>query len=196
MAGWQHVDVKSGSSFRCGYCHRDVGPSAGYTREQGSPKHRTGEILICPACNRPTFFDQDKTQYPGVMKGENVSGITDKEVEDMYSEARACSSVGAYTACVMACRKILMNVAVHQEAPENQTFAEYVNFLEAKGHIPPNGREWVDEIRKRGNTATHEIKVMSADDATLILDFTTMLLRFVYELPSRLPPKKSNSQQS
>ena len=121
----------------------------------------------------------------------DVSGISDKEVERMYSEARACSSVAAYTACVMACRKILMNVAVHQKAPENQTFADYVNYLESKGHIPPNGREWVDQIRKRGNTATHEIRLMSKEDASLILDFTTMLLRFVYELPSKLPPRKS-----
>ena len=124
--------------------------------------------------------------------GEPVSGISDKEVESMYLEARRCSSVAAYTACVMACRKILMNVTVHQQAPEKQTFIEYVNFLDAKGYIPPNGRQWVDEIRKRGNTATHEIKLMTPDDALLVLDFTTMLLRFVYEVPSKLAKRTLN----
>lgn len=79
--------------------------------------------------------------------GDAVTGIIDPEVESMYLEARRCSSVGAYTACVMACRKLLMNVAVHKKAPENQTFAQYVEFLDAQGYIPPDGREkWTPEF--------------------------------------------------
>jgi len=89
----------------------------------------------------------------------------------------------------MACRKILMNVAVHLKADEGQSFLDYVNFLDSKGYIPPNGKEWVDEIRKRGNTATHEIRLMENQDAELILTFTEMLLKFVYEFPSKVARK-------
>src|SRR5262245_33506269 len=179
---WQNTQEVTKRNFTCSYCDVLVGPDAGYLRSGLGAT--TGTILICPNCNNPTYFNLDTgQQYPAPTMGDAVSGITDKEVESIYQEARRCSSVAAFTACVMACRKILMNVAVHHKAPEGQKFLEYVNFLDAKGYIPPNGREWVDEIRKRGNTATHEIKVMSVDDARIVLDFTTMLLRFVYELP-------------
>ena len=43
---------------------------------------------------------------------------------------------------VMDCRKVLMNTAVHQGAEEGKTFAYYVDFLDSKGYIPPNGRAW------------------------------------------------------
>jgi hypothetical protein len=168
-----------------------LGPDAGYLPHGGTPKAATGRVCICPNCDNPTYFNEKGEQFPGVTMGDAVTGIIDPEVESMYLEARRCSSVGAYTACVMACRKLLMNVAVHKKAPENQTFAQYVEFLDAQGYIPPDGRAWVDEIRKRGNLATHEIKLMSSEDASVVLDFTAMLLRFVYELPSKLPKPKS-----
>ena len=81
---------------------------------------------------------------------------------------------------VMDCRKVLMNTAVHQGAEEGKTFAYYVDFLDSKGYIPPNGRAWVDHIRKVGNTATHEIKLVKQSEAELVLNFTEMLLRFVF----------------
>jgi hypothetical protein len=80
-----------------------------------------------------------------------------------------------------------MNIAVAQGATEGLKFIEYVNHLADKGYIPPNGRGWVDHIRKKGNEATHEIALMTQADAEELLAFTEMLLKFVYEFPSRVP---------
>ena len=80
-----------------------------------------------------------------------------------------------------------MNIAVEQGAAEGQRFIEYVDFLSKEGYIPPNGKHWVDHIRKKGNEATHEISIMKNDDAKEILTFTEMLLRFIYEFPSMVP---------
>lgn len=82
---------------------------------------------------------------------------------------------------------MLMYIAVEQGAREGLRFIEYVNYLSDEGYTPPNGRHWVDHIRKKGNEATHEIAVMQENDAKELLAFTEMLLRFIYEFPSMVP---------
>jgi hypothetical protein len=45
---------------------------------------------------------------------------------------------------------MLMNIAVHEGAPEGQKFVEYVTYLADKGFVPPNGKHWVDHVRQKG----------------------------------------------
>lgn len=66
-------------------------------------------------------------------------------------------------------------------------FIEYVEYLAANGYVPPNGRGWVDHIRKRGNEATHEIQLMGEGDARDLITFSEMLLKFVFEFPQKVP---------
>ena len=80
-----------------------------------------------------------------------------------------------------------MSIAVAQGAPANKSFVSYVEYLAEKGYVPPNGRGWVDHIRKKGNEANHEIKLMAQPDAEELVSFTEMLLKFIYEFPSRVP---------
>ena len=80
-----------------------------------------------------------------------------------------------------------MNIAVEQGADENKSFKHYVDFLADNGFIPPNGKSWVDYIRTRGNEATHEIALMNNEDATALISFVEMLLRFIYEFPELVP---------
>lgn len=77
-----------------------------------------------------------------------------------------------------------MNLAVHHGAAEGLPFVKYIDHLEEQGYIPPNGKVWVDEIRKKGNLATHDLPTISQEDASQILNFVEMLLRFSYEFPS------------
>ena len=84
-----------------------------------------------------------------------------------------------------------MNIAVHQGAGAGLKFIEYVDYLASKGFIPPNGKTWVDHIRKRGNEATHEIALMGDTDARELVVFTEMLLKFIYEFPAMVPAAKT-----
>jgi len=145
-------------------------------------------IYICPHCSRPSYFEQDK-QHPSVTFGNQVNGLPSKEIESLYNEARKCTSVQAYTAAVLACRKLLMNIAVQQGAKEGKRFIEYVQYLADEGYVPPNGKEWVDHIRKKGNEATHEIALMNEGDAKDLITFIEMLLKFIYEFPSKITPE-------
>ena len=80
-----------------------------------------------------------------------------------------------------------MNIGVQQGAKEGEKFIQYIDHLAQNGYIPPNGRGWVDHIRKKGNEATHEIALMSQSDAEELIAFTEMLLKFIYEFPARVP---------
>ena len=192
MAGWYNAVSFLRKSFTCGFCSKNVAPSIGYINNDAN-NNAIAFIVICPNCDSPTYFDKYKIQFPKVRLGEEVQGISDAGVESLYNEARDCTSVGAYTSVVMTCRKILMNLAVQHDAKENQSFVYYVEFLAEKGYVPPNGKPWVDEIRKKGNDANHEIRIMTEPEAKQILKFVEMLLRFNYEFPSMLNPPETPS---
>lgn len=177
---WRNVIDINSVSYVCGYCGAIAAPSFGYNCLTRDNKIRA-RLYICPACNKPTYISFDKNeQTPGPILGKNVLYVPEL-TEVLYNEARKCITVGAHTSAVLACRKILMNVAVQEGATEGLQFIQYINYLEKNGFLPPKGRQWVDQIRKKGNDATHEIPPISLEDATQILTFTEMLLRFVYE---------------
>lgn len=99
-------------------------------------------------------------------------------------------SVNSFTATVLVCRKMLMNIAVAQGTEAGLTFVKYVEFLASNHFVPPNGKGWVDHIRSKGNEATHEIALMTSDDAGELISFVEMLLKFIYEFPAKVPASK------
>lgn len=183
---WHNVLNVGPRAYRCGYCGSEVGPNQGYyPTVPGGNASGAHRIFICSRCTQPTYFD-GVGQYPGPPFGNEVGSLPE-DVNGLYREARDAFTVGAYTAAVLTCRKILMNVAVAQGAAEGETFLTYVEHLADAGYVPPNGRGWVDHIRKRGNEANHEIELMAQGDAEELIAFVEMLLKFVYEFPARVP---------
>jgi hypothetical protein len=145
-----------------------------------------GNIYVCSHCDRPTYFDPYGAPLPGVSFGESVTHLP-QNIEALYNEARRCTSAAAYTASVLLSRKLLMNIAVSQGADPGQSFITYVEFLANNGFVPPNGKGWVDHIRKKGNEATHEIAIMNEGDAQDLISFLEMLLKFIFEFPNKVP---------
>jgi hypothetical protein len=182
MSGWQSITPIGAQKWRCGFCGYNVANDRGYAHG-GNGNFR---VWICPHCDKPTFFERGVGYTPSAVPGNEVKSLPDG-LERLYREARQCCSVSAFTSSVLACRKMLMNIAVDQGAKADLKFIEYVDYLAEKGFIPPNGKGWVDHIRKKGNEATHEIALMSQADAEELLAFTEMLLKFIYEFPARVP---------
>lgn len=197
---WQNTIGVKLRSYTCGYCGSKVGPHQGYSSDLRGPRGEkissNAYIFICPNCTKPTFFDFDGKQVPGVKFGNDVQGVTNSGVHQLYNESRDCTGLGAHTAAVLICRKVLMNVAVHHGAQEGESFVDYISYLADAGFVPPNGKPWVDAIRSKGNKANHEIKIMTNKEAEQILRFTEMLLRFVYEFPSMLGQPGQHSSSS
>lgn len=186
---WSGVSGVSDAEYQCGFCGNRVGPSLRYQGGAGGisedGKNLPGknvDIFICPVCSLPTFFDYDRKQIPAVRLGAEITQVPTDGLKQLYDEARDCTAAGAYTACVMVCRKILMNLAVREGAQEGESFVSYVTYLGDQGYVPPKGKAWIDKIRRRGNDANHQIALMSADDAAEVLKFVEALLRYNFEL--------------
>ena len=177
---WSQIGAITARGYVCGHCLLRVASDVGTT---GPASYA---VFFCPYCSKPTFFEGGR-QVPGVAFGNAVDNLP-ADVASLYAESRNCVAVNAYTASVLACRKLLMNVAVSQGANGNQSFVAYVQYLADGGYVPPNARGWVDHIRAKGNEATHEIPPMSRADAEALITFAEMILKLVFDYPARVPP--------
>lgn len=191
MYEWKHLSEMVSREYVCGYCGASIASDRGYFGNLALSRQPNFFIYICHVCERPTFFDLDDTQTPGASFGGSVNDIPDKNVEALYDEARKCFSTNSYTSVVLACRKLLMHVAVAHGANPGQKFMYYVEYLSDQHFIPPGARDWVDHIRTKGNEANHEIVVMNREDASDLISFSEMLLKIVYEFPANVAKKKS-----
>lgn len=178
---WHNFQQIPSRAYTCGFCGNRVASDKGYHHEAD----RRICIYICPHCDMPTFFAPD-IQVPGVAAGNEVRALP-KDIHALYREARACVAAGAHTAAVLTCRKLLMNIAVSEGAAAGKTFMDYVEYLAKNGYVPPKGKDWVDHIRRKGNEANHEIVLMTESHASELISFAEMLLKFIYEFPSRVP---------
>lgn len=190
-------------NWTCGFCGIAVAGNLGYYKGQMAPNGLGQQInpqqivltsglpriVICPHCERPTFFE-GASQVPGVAFGAEVAHLP-PDVSSLYKEARNCMAVSAFTASVLATRKLLMNVAVSVGAGKNESFQSYVKYLAENGYVPPNSKSWVDHIRQKANEATHEIPAIIETDAKDLLTFMEMILKLVFEFPNRVPKPAS-----
>jgi hypothetical protein len=133
-------------------------------------------------------------QHPTAVFGKPVFHLPSQEVEALYDEARNCMRVAAFTAAVMCCKKLLMNMAMTEGAKagvtkgvkEGKSFVQYLDYLMHQGFIPAKGKEWVEYVRLKGNEANHEISVMERKDAEQFITFLETLLRANCEFPATL----------
>ena len=185
MHKWRNTSEIDPADWTCGYCGNQVGGRIGYQRPGTFPEKI---IYICPRCANPTAFINDEfesvKQIPAPVSGNVVRSLP-VTVGSLYEKVRRCVQYGAHTSAVLSMRKLLMHVAVTQGAEPGNSFVGYVEYLSDNGWVPPNGKVWVDAIRKLGNEANHEIALMSVEDAEQLLDFCEMLLKFVYEFPAK-----------
>ncbi|PIT88827.1 MAG: hypothetical protein COU29_00405 [Candidatus Magasanikbacteria bacterium CG10_big_fil_rev_8_21_14_0_10_36_32] len=182
---WESVTHLNTKNFKCGFqdCGREIGSEKGWQHHKDGGPFADALIYICPNCKRPNFFDlTDNTQIPGACLGNNIKHLP-KDIEKLWQEILKATAQSAYTCAVLTGRKLLMHISVEQNAAENLSFLEYVNFLVDNHFAPPNSKVWVDKIRTLGNEANHEIKIMSKDEASDIITFLEMLLKFIYEFP-------------
>jgi hypothetical protein len=193
---WYQKQQLKPLAYRCGFCGNQVSSITGY--KVGNNPNGSGEqvaaIYICPNCCGPTFNDLNGNQIPDVPFGSSINNVPEN-LNTLYQEARRCTSNNAYTASILLCRKILMHIGVEEGAEKGKNFIHYVEYLSDKGYLPPNGKHWVEHIRKKGNEANHEIVIMKREDAQDLMIFIEMLLRFIYEFPNRIPSSEPNKEK-
>ena len=178
------------NSIKCGYCGNIVAPNLGYQIKSNIiGQYEDGDLAYiyrCPHCNNPIiYFVESHATLPVNMYGRDVKYLPDN-IQTLYTECRTCHANQCYTAAQMIARTVLMHIAVEKGAEANQRFAYYVDYLDSNGYIPPNGKPWVDYIRKSGNIANHELVIKEKEETEKVLSFLSALLFFIYELPNEL----------
>jgi len=191
---WRGASELSAFSYVCGHCGNPLSSNVGYTKASNHDGSGStiGNIYICHHCQKPTHFENG-VQIPGARPGEDVKGVNDSGVEALYKEAGDAYSQNAFTATVLSCRKLLMHIAVSKGAAAGKSFIEYVEFLSSENYVPRDAKGWVDQIRETGNEANHEIVIMTEEQAKDILSFVTMLMKLVYEFPSKVPTRAKSA---
>ncbi|WP_062532351.1 DUF4145 domain-containing protein [Jeotgalibaca dankookensis] len=185
---WKGERYMFENNFQCGYCGSITSSVQGMSlRNKTNPndseqRDDNNGVYICTHCKMPTFLWQD-IQVPGLKYGSRVENLPDM-IDQVYTEARNAFSSGAYTGVVLLCRKLLMHISVELGAGTNLKFIEYVNYLEDKKHITVRSKDWVDSIRKSGNTSTHEIEIASKEEAERMIKFSEMILKTNFEYPA------------
>src|SRR4051794_24279534 len=116
---WQGMQAVTVHTFICGYCGKTVASDRGWWTDTSHAQVHRGIIYICPMCSQPSYFYGDE-QTPGVAYGNEVISLP-ADIAALYLEARNCVAARAYTASVLTCRKLLMNIAVAQGAEEGKT---------------------------------------------------------------------------
>ena len=189
---WRQAAEIQARNYVCGHCGNSLSSNDGYTKASNSDGSgaTVAFIYICHHCLKPTHFEEGK-HIPGARYGEDVKGVSDSGVESLYKEARDSYSQSAFTASVLCCRKLLMHIAISKGAATGLKFIEYVEFLSSENYVPRDAKGWVDQIRLIGNEANHEIVIMTEEQAKDLLSFVAMLLKLVYEFPSKVPTSKA-----
>lgn len=185
--------------FKCYYCDSEVASDKGYVRlikKEYKPVADMG-LLICPNCRNVTSFSQKDGQFPLPRYGADVKSLPTADIKQLYKESRDCIGVKAYTASIMCSRKLLMNIAVVKGAKENDSFKSYVDYIIENRYFPVESKSWIDQIRRLGNEATHEIKVGLEVEAKALVDFIEMILRVLFEYPNKIvkASKNNNSKE-
>ncbi|WP_295093451.1 DUF4145 domain-containing protein [Ruminococcus sp.] len=175
--------------FTCGYCKNLIAPDLGYrisSSGQAGNQITRALIYMCPYCKNPSIYYLDEKEVvPGSFFGREVKGLPEN-IQTLYDECRINYSNKCYTSSQMIARTLLMHIAVEQGAKEGETFAKYIDYLNTSGFIPPNGKKWVDFIRKSGNVANHEIIIKEKEETEKVITFLSSLLLFIYELPNEM----------
>jgi len=183
---WSNVSSIDVTNYTCGHCGLNIAAEKGWMGNKEMVVNVFAYLCICPNCSRPTFIDLNGERMPGSIFGQEIEGISEETINVLYSEARKSFSGGNYTASVLCSRKILMHLAVLKGDKEGKPFIQYVEYLSEKNFIPPDSKGWVDIIRQMGNEANHEIKIMSEQEGKDTLILVEMLLKIIFEFPSRV----------
>jgi hypothetical protein len=183
---WRGVVAFDSVEWVCHYCGNQVGSDKGYFG-RANVEVASLRIYICPRCKLPTVFSWDMQWHsPSAAPGRTVEHLPDL-LATLYDEAKLAAGAGAHTASVMACRTILMYLAVEKKAETNKPFAYYVDYLEEHRYFSPETKKVADYIRKRGNAANHEIALMTDEDSDVMLFLVGHILEAIYDTVNRIP---------
>jgi len=187
-------DPRSWSTAACATCGADQMIVVATIKDGASsngPLTPCVEWLRCVRCLNGVVVNNGRIS-PAVMPLDIPGGLAADDLAS-WVEVRSCLSVGAFTAAVMMCRKLLFHMAVTHGLPQKNardkapSFAEALDHLQSEEVITKMMRPWADKVKDVGNSANHELPAIVKEQAMDVAQFTRGLLYLAYTLPSMVP---------
>lgn len=186
-------------TYCCGYC--DAQTASALQREVPAPAvfssgHQRGvpiepdvrarpttSFVVCNCCGNGSAIAIDGTFCPSPKLLPSVSADS-ASILRVWEEIRAAYQACAWLPVVLACRTLLMHLAVEETdltEDDATNFAICVEHLVTSAGVP--GRKLgplATRIRKNGNKAGHELEEVTAEIAEDTVMLTRDLLRTYY----------------
>ena len=153
-------------------------------------------LYQCPSCNDVTLvqsehFSEDidydgssiwhkKVLYPGI---NSTQGLPDKIKNAFESALKTRKIDGAV--CALSLRRTLEIMCVEQEATGSDLYNK-LRDLSERNILPPVLNEMATILRELGNLAAHADVQYSDQVVDSLIEFTKIILEYVYILPSKL----------
>lgn len=194
----------------CPHCRAT---SAAYAVVQGGPHptkaHHWNLFGVCPACGDPACVTMASTTtpqnpntqntnvlalpgyrligvYPAVQRAVSPEHVP-KVAADAYLEGTNCLQARMYTAAAAMFRRCL-EVALKEFCPEVEAWKleKRIDKLATERKITDDIKEWAHRVRLDGNDALHEKEQFTAESAAELMEFTRLLLTYLYTLPKKV----------
>lgn len=174
-------------SFTCGKCGQATnGRVVADLKREDDGATVSWCVCTCPK-EEPTILiergGQIVAQYPDAQEFQPDEKWP-PELTQLYEEASKAFAAGAYTACTMVSRKLLMVCACQEGATDGKNFTEYVTHITDTVLTFPKAKDAIDKIRTIGNEANHTIRFVTREDAKRALSIVTYMLNAIYALPN------------
>jgi hypothetical protein len=100
---WDSAGNLGSLKYTCGYCGAAAASDQGwYAFDRDLDEPGEEHIRVCPHCGRPTFFETQDKQLPGIPFGRAVMHVPETSATQLYEEARRATAEGCLTESVNA----------------------------------------------------------------------------------------------
>lgn len=190
--------------------HCGAGNSAfnvAYVSPHPSRTYHWNALAICPSCGDGIYIlaaslDSDLGRLQGNLRAmANVSLLKiepfRKTVESpehipagadrAFREGIACLAIGKATAAAAMFRRCL-EIALKAHSPDVEAWKleKRIDKLFSEGRITKDLQTWAHRVRLDGNDALHEAEEFTEESAAELMEFTRLLLIYLYTLPEKI----------
>lgn len=187
--------------FRCDACgYGSVGKML-IMREEVAPSRSYSLTTLLNPSQQPNVLANlnavfNKADAPIEWLPQHVIGRRFDDVPeyiaDAASEAYSCFSIRAYRAAILMARSVVEAVAKDKGITKG-LLANKIDALAEANHIRPLIQQSAHEIRHLGNDMAHGdfVEPTAAEDAEDMLDFMSVVLAEVYQLPAQVNARQA-----
>jgi hypothetical protein len=183
----------------CGFCgesgHFSV-VSRVKKQHGGQNKELHYDVFSCQQCGNYTavFWGMGNSGLVGFHQVPWLRNTTKHpkhwpdDVGRYWLQAKRSIEASNYDAAALMARSAVQLTLRYQNATGSNLYKE-IEDLGAKGILPPIMVEWAHEVRELGNSNAHPspgADGTSAADAHAVVEYLTMLLKMVYDLPHQI----------